>query len=474
LNLLRRLVEKSVVRAGENGRYDQHELLRQYGSKKLMQSGYETETRRRHFEAFLRLAARLDELQFGPESLAAVARFDLEHDNLRAALSWSQDSQQPEATLELVDHLWFFWSRRGYYQEGGQWTIQAIQQAGELESVHMCIAMTSAAVFSFIQGQYGQGESLACRAMELARRLEDPEALIAAYGTYTFTSVNTEQALEGLHTGISLIQKTGKLRPLLPLYYQGAATWLHSSGRYTEAEDYYLKSIALFRQMGAADFVADPLGRLGEVALQAGRLQEAYDLTVESITAARATGYDLAFGAWGSSRLGLIQLYLGEVEAAQRSVETALLLCDDHRDVRVKQEALAVLSEVALARGDVETAANLLRSSLNICDKFYHQLLATQKLEGTPDALPVDLIGLCSRASLVAAAQGNDERAVSLYNLAESLNSQSGQRMIPALQAKLVESIASLRSHLPENVFNTLWEKGQRLSLSEAFEFLLK
>jgi predicted ATPase len=108
LLMLRRLVDKSLVRVGENGRYDLHELIRQYASDKLRKSGHETETCQRHFDATLALAARLDTRQFGPQAMQVVARFDQEHDNFRSALSWSLDSEQIEAALRLLDHLWFY------------------------------------------------------------------------------------------------------------------------------------------------------------------------------------------------------------------------------------------------------------------------------------------------------------------------------------------------------------------------------
>lgn len=294
-----------------------------------------------------------------------------------------------------------------------------------------------------------------------------------ALGQYTFTSVNIEQALQGLQEGIALIQETGKLPELLSLFYQGAATWFHSSGRYAEAADYYWKSITLFRQMGTVDFVSDPLGRLGELALQDGRLQEAYDLTVESIAAAQATGYYGTYNAWGFSRLGQIQLYMGEIEAAQRSLDEALRLFDDSRDTRIKKETLVMLSEVALARGDIKAAVDYLAASLEICNMLYCQLQATQKLEGTPESLPVDLIMLAARAALVAAAQEHHERAVTLYSIAQSLSRRSGLPILPPLQAKLDETMTTVRSRLSEERFDTAWEAGQKMSLSQAFEFLL-
>jgi predicted ATPase/transcriptional regulator with XRE-family HTH domain len=474
LPLLRRLLDKSLVRVEENGRYNLHELICKYAAQKLSQSGFETETRQRHFDAFLALAASLDDQQYTPEAIAAVARFDQEQANLLAAFGWSLDSGRTELAINLLNHLWFYWSRRGYYHEGGDLAVRAVRQAGTLESVDLCVALSSASVMLSIQGQFAEAESMAHRAVAMARRLEDPEALIAASGTYAFFSINADQALEGLQEGIALVEKTGKMQEMLPLFYLGAATWLHSSGRYPQAGEYYRMSIALFRQLGVVDFTADPLGRLGQLALQEGRYREAFDLTVESIAAARAMRNDVVFSAWGSARLGLIQLYLGEIDAAQRSLEQALLFFEDARSYdRPKLETLANLSEVALARGDVKAAADYLQASLKICERFYRQLQATQKLEGTPDALPVDLIGLCARASLVAAAQGDHERAVTLYSIADSVRSQSRQRTNPALQARLDETLAALRSQYSETSFNAAWERGQSMSLSEAFTFLL-
>jgi predicted ATPase/transcriptional regulator with XRE-family HTH domain len=473
LFLIRRLVDKSVVRSGENGRYDLHELIRQYAAQKLVQSGCENETRRRHFDAYLALAAQLDDQHFRPQGLAALARFDQEQENIRAALAWSLDEGRTESSLRLLSHLWIYWFRRGYYHEAGEWTIRAIDQAGERESVPLSIALCNASFFLFIQGRFGEGELLAHRAVAMARRFEDPEALIEAYATYTFTSANLEQALDGLHAGIALIEETGKMQHSLPMFYLGAATWLHSGGRYAEAGDYYRKSIALHRQMGAVDMTADPLGRLGQLALQEGRIEEAYALTVESIGAAHAAGYDVGFGAWGGARLGLILLYLGELEAAQRSLEEALLLFDDSQHARVKLEALAILSEVMLARGDVTGAAEHLQASLSICRMLYRRLEATEMLEGTVDASPIDLIGLCARASLVAAAQGHDGRAVTLCSIADSFRSQSGQVMIQPLQARLDETLATIRAYLSESAFDFAWNAGRRISLAEAFSYLL-
>jgi predicted ATPase/transcriptional regulator with XRE-family HTH domain len=473
LRMLRRLVDKSLVRVGTAGRYELHELIRQFALRKLAQSNREHAARQRHFAAYLVLAARLDSEQFSPQGMEAVVRFDQEQANLRAALAWSLDNHSTDAALQLLSHLWFYWSRRGAYHEGTLWGMRAIEQAADLASTPLCIALSIVASLLFVQGHYAQAEPFAQRALAMARRLEDAEALIWALGTYTFASVNIEQALTHLDEGIALVKETGYAQHALPMLHLGAATWYHSAGRIAEASAAYRESITLFRQLGVLDFIADPLGRLGQLALQTGDLQEAYDLTVESIRGARTTGYEVVFSAWGSARLGLIQLYLGQVEAAQRSVEEALAYFEDERDLRVKQEALAILSEVLLVRDDVQAAAKQLQASLTICETLYRQLQATHKLEGTLDALPVDLIALCARAALVAAAQGRDARSVTLCSMIASLRTQSGQMLLPPLQAKLEKAIDTIRGRLSDTDFDKAWQAGQSKSLAEAFAFLL-
>src|SRR5262249_33533340 len=86
LLILRTLVEKSLVRFIGQGRYDLHELIRQYAADQLETAGQTAQVRRRHSEIFLELAARLNLQLIGPNGIAAFARFDQEHDNLRAGI----------------------------------------------------------------------------------------------------------------------------------------------------------------------------------------------------------------------------------------------------------------------------------------------------------------------------------------------------------------------------------------------------
>ncbi len=84
LPLLAGLVDQSLVAAGEDGRYDMHELLRQYAAERLAADPAEEEdTRRRHAAHYAAL------LPVPAEALAGDGPgLDAEVENLRAATDW--------------------------------------------------------------------------------------------------------------------------------------------------------------------------------------------------------------------------------------------------------------------------------------------------------------------------------------------------------------------------------------------------
>ena len=52
---------------------------------------------------------------------------EAEHDNLRAALSWTLEQREAEPA-RLAGALWRFWITRGYYEEGRRWFEGALEK----------------------------------------------------------------------------------------------------------------------------------------------------------------------------------------------------------------------------------------------------------------------------------------------------------------------------------------------------------
>ncbi|MCA9906908.1 MAG: diguanylate cyclase, partial [Anaerolineae bacterium] len=114
LPLLRSLIEKSLVRSAGDGRYDLHELIRQYAEEKLRAAGLEIETRERHAETYIALTDKILAQVIRPETNLDLGRVETERDNCRAILSWTLETGRVETALRFLSNLRLPWIRRGY------------------------------------------------------------------------------------------------------------------------------------------------------------------------------------------------------------------------------------------------------------------------------------------------------------------------------------------------------------------------
>ena len=116
LRLLSELVAKSLLRRPDFGRFEVHELLRQYAAEQLrLSSGEEADARERHARHYAAMLLDLQAPLMGPD--LAVARDELrgELDNLRMATEWMLVEDDEQVALEVLEafstflwmHSWF-------------------------------------------------------------------------------------------------------------------------------------------------------------------------------------------------------------------------------------------------------------------------------------------------------------------------------------------------------------------------------
>src|SRR6185503_2774563 len=133
LELLASLLDKSLLVRHGNGdeepRYSMLETIRAYAAGQLADAE-RAELRRRHAAYFLDLAERgVPELT--PASAAVpLAELAAAEDDLRAALQWALEQDDPEPALRLAGSLWWFWYLHGEYSEGRRWVDAALARAG--------------------------------------------------------------------------------------------------------------------------------------------------------------------------------------------------------------------------------------------------------------------------------------------------------------------------------------------------------
>ena len=196
------LVDKSLVQqrdaAGEP-RFGLLEMILAYARQCLEASGEAPALRRRHAEYFVALAERAEpELRLaGYDHWCGV--FELELDNIRAALEWSlrdaPDAEDGRVTLgvRLAAALGMFWYGKGYHAEGFGWTQRLLARLDEAPAALHPRFLISAGRLAWFQ-DLDLGRGLIRRALDRSRELGDTLQAAWALAFLAYTMLHEPDA----------------------------------------------------------------------------------------------------------------------------------------------------------------------------------------------------------------------------------------------------------------------------------------
>jgi predicted ATPase len=325
LDTLGSLVDKSLLRRFDSGaepRFMMLETIREYAQLRLAASGETAELRRRHAAFFQELAERAEPELVGPRQADWLDRLEDEHDNLRSALNWVAQQDEPEPVARLSIALIRFWLAHGHLTECRQWLersiagLRAAQPTGEPElaarrALVEAKALNGAGLLAWTQGDYLRAqtcyaESLGlCRAADdrpgAARALTNLGLLADALGDYPAAKASYEEALalyRALNDTIGMARALNNIGNVALAEHEYAAAY-HS----------YSESQALFRQLGDQRSIAIVLGNLGEVALNQREYLQARAHYQQGLQLRRALGdkEGLAYCLEGLAAIDLAQ-----------------------------------------------------------------------------------------------------------------------------------------------------------------------
>jgi non-specific serine/threonine protein kinase len=172
LDLLTQLVDRSMIQVNARdatARYFLLEPIRQYASERLDASGEAETYHTRHALTVLELAEHADAGIAGPHEIASLNRYEVEHDNLRAALRWALEHQQCGPAMRAAAALFRFWERRGHYQEGCAWLRQALECAVDAPAVQRGRALNALAFLLWRADDADAARPIAEQALALLR-----------------------------------------------------------------------------------------------------------------------------------------------------------------------------------------------------------------------------------------------------------------------------------------------------------------
>ncbi len=179
LDLMAALVERSLVVAdtrGMQGRYRMLETIRRYAADRLETDADADKWRQRHATWCLEVCVLPPEFTDGYRAITdeILAMFDREQDNLRAGFDWLVARGDAEQALKMIASLGWFWYIRGYWIEGTDRALAALDLPAPVPDLVRARALTAIAILAFRRGLDSSMSPLAEEVLALDRRLGDP------------------------------------------------------------------------------------------------------------------------------------------------------------------------------------------------------------------------------------------------------------------------------------------------------------
>jgi predicted ATPase/class 3 adenylate cyclase/Tfp pilus assembly protein PilF len=421
------LLDKSLLRQeegpGGEPRFVMLETVHEFAREKLGQREEAEEIKRAHAEYFLTLAEEAYTELKGPDQLEWIERLEVEHDNIRAALSWASQPKEVEVALRLGGALWEFWSMRGYHSEGRRWLEDALAMDGRVSPEVRAMALAGVGELASAQGELDRAQEACKEGLELLAHETKEEASEA------------------------------KLKLLVSL---GSVALVREE--YGQAKQLFEEGLALSRGMSDTWWLATFLLRLAIVPHYLGDSERATELTEQSMDLFREQG-DKNSLAWCLNNLAMMVYSHGDLRRAAQLTEEAIALFRE----------LGARADVALGLDNLGWIA-LLQDDLGRAGDIYKESLTLSWDAGMNHIVQGDLEGL----ACLAGAQGKAERAVRLWAAAQVLHEAKDIPRDPDFLAEADARISAVRTGMGEEAWEEAWRKGRAMTLDDSVSYALE
>jgi predicted ATPase/DNA-binding SARP family transcriptional activator len=411
------LINSSMLQRAPTGRYEIHELLRQYAEEKLRASSDgEQATRDRHATHFTTALRRwATDLQTTRQP-DALAELDAEHNNVRAAWSWAIKHGQINSLADGMTGLGLFCDWRARYKEGEKafravaeniaandsaqsieelklwasalaWQARFNQRLGRVESARELAQESLDAleeltldgedvrqqraraleVIGEIELQLGNcvnGREPLAQSLALYRELNDRRSVancLRSFGRLAERMGNYEWAAQMHQESVEISRALGTQRDtvdaLLDLYVD-----LQCLGRYDESSRLLLESQTICEKMGDRAALTAVRYRMAMDQMD-GSTAESLAILEECVAAYADLG-DRHRQMLALMRAGEAQMYLGRYDQARTALRESLTW---YRDVDNRWgigAALRLLTELSLAQGRYAEASQLAQEGI--------------------------------------------------------------------------------------------------------------
>lgn len=486
VDLLARLVDRSLVVVAEGPRYRLLESVAAYCAQRLEEAGEAEHVRLRHRLHYTALAERA--LLRGPEQRQWLELLDAEAANLRAALDRTPTADQ---ALRLVNALAWYWVLRGRLSEGHRSMAKALSMA-DASPVTRARAVAWQTGIALLMGDSVDPAGLADDALALFDDVDDPAGLARARwflgsaligsGDLSHLERLVDRALEdfralgddwGVAAALSARAAQGRPRGDLAaatrdgersaaLFHRLGDRWgqlkaadvlsslAEIAGDYPKAARLHREGLRMAEELGLGIEASYELSGLGRIALLTGDFEQAdeYHRRAMRLAAERSHRRGVQFAEIG---LGMGARRQGRLDDAERHLRAWLDWC---RQVDGDLGAALILAElgfVAEQRGDAPAALAL-----------HQEGYAAASTTGDPRAIALAMEGLAGARALA----GDHGEAARLLGAATAARESAGAPLPPAERGDVDRISAVVRRALGERAFDAEFAQEPRLGIN--------
>jgi predicted ATPase/DNA-binding XRE family transcriptional regulator len=446
------LVSKSLLRRAVDGRFDLHQIIRQYALLHLNDETTGAAARVRHSDYYLALLHRQEPFLRNAAQRETIRTLVDEIDNIRAAWDCAA-AQQKFATIgPAVKGFGTLFELQEWLPEGVaklEMVVQAIraQTAVDERQIVLGEALAQQALLFFRWGRFDDAIGLLQESLALLRPFDDPALLchpLVYCGTITHLNGDLEQAHELLTEAMACATAAGN---------HWFAAWAGFNlgylaslrGEYEQGYRQMGLYLALWRAIGDPRAIALGINYISPTLVKLGYYAEARAVLEESVTLCRELG-----NRWG---LGTAYRFLGVVALAQNEPAEAEAFLRQSLDVFNEfvtgwdiARSLTYLGDAKLALGDLPAAESIFKEALHL------------SIEAR--AVPLVLDALAGFAELAQQA-GRHEQALELasFVLAHSASPQSTKERTERITQAVTEALSA-------EAFRTIQARAAEQSLA--------
>jgi predicted ATPase/class 3 adenylate cyclase len=338
LDFVAGLVDVSLVTVTEDHtgepRVGLLETIRAFALEQLHRLAELDAVRRDHAQYFQKLVAPLERtMSGGTEEQRLIARgwFEIEHDNLREALTWTvaahdecPDPARVKLGMLLCRGLTRLWIDGGYFAEARSWLEQVLAASDGQQTSETAFCLCCLGSIRRLEGEYEDAAEILTRAVALARRMSPARDIAIALWVLGWCERDLERAQSAqaaFEEALAVARKSHELDleihnlTALGVVYSDRSDHRHAVQLHQEALDLAVKSGDDYTTLLTRVYMASSLSGMGDL----GNSHRAFH---ESLPALLRIGDQEALADTAESYAGLLAA-MGKEDHAVRILGSA-------------------------------------------------------------------------------------------------------------------------------------------------------